>query len=103
MTATIIVNGANATLNFAYTTTTTVALNVAGAAAEELYNRGLGNHGTELVPKLFSSYTSQEKVNLIDSYFLKVVNDLAKSFASNKAAEAARQTSLNDSATNLHL
>ena len=89
MTATIITNGANVTLQFAYTTTATNAIKIAGSAAEELYNRGLGNHD-----KAFSAYTNQEKANLIDAYILVIVNDLAREFEANKAAAAARAASI---------
>ena len=89
MTATIITNGANVTLQFAYTTTATNAVKIAGSAAEELYNRGLGNHD-----KAFAAYTNQEKANLIDAYILVIVNDLAREFEANKAAAAARAASI---------
>jgi hypothetical protein len=98
MAGSIIPNGSNVTLRFEWTTTATIAQATAGAAAEELYNRGLGDHN-----KPFSAYTNQEKVNLLDGYFLQIVNNLARDFKANQAAEAARAASLAESATNLHL
>ena len=50
---------------------------------------GHGNHD-----KAFAAYTNQEKVNLIDAYFLAVVNDLAREFEADKAAKAARAASI---------
>ena len=98
MAGTITVNGSSVTISFSYTTTAAVAQNTAGAAAEELYNRGLGDHS-----KAFAAYSNQEKVNLLDVYILTIVNNLARDFAANKAAETARAVSVADSANNLHL
>lgn len=84
MTATIITNGANVTLQFSYTTTAANAIKIAGSAAEELHNRGLG------YDKPFAEYTNQEKVNIIDAYFKMVINDLRREFEANKAANEAR-------------
>lgn len=103
MAGTIIVNGQNVTLRFDYTTTATVATNTAGAAAEELFDRGLGDHGTADAPRLFASYTNQERINLLDAYFLQTVNNLARDHNANKAAAAAAAQSVSDSAVNLHL
>jgi hypothetical protein len=94
MAGTITTGGGNTTLSFAYTTTTENMISIAEDAAHWLWDNGLGNHGTVDTPILFSSLTNQQKVDIIDSYFKKIIIDASNTYKSNAAAQAARDATI---------
>jgi hypothetical protein len=87
MTATFIVNSPNTSINFVYTALTANMISVVGDCAEYLYNHGYGDQTI-----LFSAYTNQQKLNMVDLYLKDCVVNAANSMKSNRAQDAARTT-----------
>lgn len=90
MTGKFIVSGQNTTIAHSWTALTAVMQSIVGGAAEYFWNNGLGNHGTQETPILFSSLTNQQKLDILDEYFKRVALDAANTNKSIKAQEAAR-------------
>lgn len=76
--------------------------NTIGAAANWFWNHGMGNHG-ENGEITFDSLTWQQKLNIIEAFILRSVNDAARNFNNQAAASAAGAASDADAAINLHL
>jgi hypothetical protein len=74
MAGTFTVNGSNTTIRFEYTATTVKIQDVLGAAARVFYD--LDAVETPLT-KTFDQLTNQEKLNLVDKYVRKYVNNAA--------------------------
>jgi len=64
-------------VSFKYEATTTKIQAVVGDCAEALFDRGLGDHGTEEEPKVFADLSNQDKLDLIDEYIKKVIVNTA--------------------------
>jgi hypothetical protein len=90
MTAKFTVSGTKTTITFEYVATTALIQSVIINAAEYLWGRGFGNHGTPEVPILFASLTNQQKLDIVDLYLKKVVLDLANTNKSLKAQDLTR-------------
>lgn len=80
----------NTEVTFKYTALKAKMLEIVGNAANYLYNNGRGDHGTEETPKLFSSYTNQEKLDLVDTHIKEAVIALADTFVSLRDQDTAR-------------
>jgi len=90
MAATFIVSGANTTINFEYTAPTTAVLAIVPAAAHYLWDHGYGDHGTEEEPIGFGDLTNQQKLDVVDAYIRQTIIDLANTYKSVAAQDAAR-------------
>lgn len=101
--ASFAVTGSNTKVTFEYTLPTNKMQNVVGNAAEHLWNKGYGNHGTEASPILFSSLTNQQKLDLVDEFVKVVVNNIAKENYVSKALHTTTVVSTSEVATNLSL
>jgi len=91
MTATFLVDGTNTTVQFEYTKPTTTIQSIVGDAAEYLFNKGFGDHGTDESPIIFDDLTNQEKLNLLDAHVRNVIVDLANTYKSIQAQIVARE------------
>lgn len=92
MAGTFIVNGTSTTIAFTYTAPTTTVLAIVPAAAHYLWDHGYGDHGTEEIPIEFADLTNQQKLNLVDAYIRQTIIDLANTYKSIAAQDAARLT-----------
>lgn len=90
MAATFLVDGTNVTVDFAYTSTVDKAIEVVNFMAHELFDRGMGDHGTEDDPILFDDLNNQNKLDLIDDYLLMVIINMAKQRNADDKMELAR-------------
>ena len=91
MAGTFLVDGINTTVTFEYAALTTTVQSVVGDAAEYLFDKGYGNHGTEEIPIVFADLTNQEKLDIVDAHVRSVILALANTHKSVKAQEAARE------------
>jgi len=82
------------TVKFEYTAATAKVQAVVGDAAESLWNEVTNDEGVVTNP--FSSATNQEKLDVVDAYVKGVVVNLANTFKSRKAQDAARETEAAD-------
>lgn len=69
---------------------------VMGDAAHLLFDRGMGDHGTEETPIVFDDLTNQEKLDIVDRYVWRGVLALANSYKSEEAQRIARETEAAD-------
>jgi hypothetical protein len=90
MTAKFTVSGLNTTITFTFTALTAQIQSIVGGCAEYLFNIGMGPHGTQEKPILFTDLTNQQKLDLVDEHLKRVVLDAANTQKSIKAQEAAR-------------
>lgn len=90
MAGTFTVVGTKTTLNFSYTALTIQIQGVVGAAAQYLFDKGYGNHGTPDAPILFASLANQQKLDIVDAYLRWAVIDLSKTQTINAAMQAAQ-------------
>ena len=86
------VDDGNTTVTFEYTAETAKIQSIVGDAAEYLFGKGYGDHGSEEEPVVFDDLTNQEKLDIVDEYVKKVVVDCANTFKSVKAQDEARTT-----------
>lgn len=94
MTATLTTNAGNTTIAFSYTSTNQKVQNTAGDAAEFLYRKGYGN---QAVP--FTSLTNQQKADIIDTWFLEQVINMAKEQHLTTAKDTAGATAIAENTT----
>lgn len=99
MSATFNVSGGNTTITINYTAVTAKVQDTIGNAALNLWNRGLGDHGTEETPITFDSLTNQQKLNLVDEYVLRIIRDLAKTQNILTQSDAAKSTAESENET----
>jgi hypothetical protein len=64
---------------------------VVNDAAELLFERGQGDHGTEEEPKTFEDLTAQDKLDLVKVHQKQVIVDLANTGKSQAAQKEARE------------
>ena len=74
-------------VSFEYEATTAKIQAVVGDCAEALFDRGLGDHGTEEEPKVFADLSSQEKLDIVDGYIKDVVVNTANQKKLDKAKD----------------
>jgi len=99
MTARFTTAGGNTTITFEYTGTTAKIQAIVNDAAEYVWNRGYGDHGTLAQPKLFTDLNNQQKLNLVDQFVRRSILDDAnanKSIKAQNAAKAAEDANLYD-------
>ena len=84
------VSGTDTTITFTYTAPTAQIQAIVNDAAQYYWNIGMGNHGTQEEPILFTSLTNQQKLNLLDQQTKQVHLDAANTQKSVKAQETAR-------------
>lgn len=92
MAGTFSVSNGNTTVAFEWTAATDTVQSVVGDAAEYLWDKGYGDHGTDEEPIVFDDLTNQEKLDIVDVYIKKVIVDLANTHKSVKAQDEARAT-----------
>ena len=92
MSLTTTVDGADTTVKFEYTAATTKVTNTLTDAANELFNRGQGDHGTEEAPIVWADLNNAQKAALLDDHIKQVMLDLAEAFHVNASKEAAQAT-----------
>ena len=94
MAGTFTTSGANTTLDFKYTATTSSILSILGDAAELIYSQGVKNVftgvGDQQMLTPFASLTNQQKVDVVDEYFKQIVINAANTMKANRAADVAR-------------
>ena len=92
MPASFSVNGQNTTITITITGTTANIQNVFGIVTLYLWNNGLGNHGTDFNPILFTDLTNQQKLDIFYAFIVRSVKEILlldareKSKAANQAA-----------------
>jgi len=79
------------TITFKATALTTLVQSILGSAAEYLFDKGYGDHGTEETPKVFADLTNQQKLDLVGKHLKQVILDLANTQKINKAQEEVRE------------
>ena len=92
MTSKFTVVGTDTKITFDYTAPTARIQKMVDHAAEYLWERGSGNHGTAEVPITFASLTDNKKLGLVEDHLKQVIIDLANTFKSLKAQQTARDT-----------
>lgn len=92
MTINVTRNNGTSTVTLEYTANTAKINGILLNAAMELWDRGLGDHGPEESPIEFNDLTNQEKLDLIDSYVKRVVQDLAAEHYREDELDAAGET-----------
>lgn len=85
--ATFTIDNGNTTVNFDYTATNAKIQALVSDAAEALFDRGRGDHGTEESPIVFEDLSNQDKLDLVDDYIKDVIIDMANAKALKKAKE----------------
>lgn len=103
MATTFKVSGANATLSMIYTAPTATIAAVMDDACHALWDRGLGEHGTEENPVTYNQLTLAQKEAVIDAYTVHVYLGLAKQYKSDFDAQAARDAAALEAATRYKL
>ena len=77
-----------ATVAFSYTATTAKIVEVLSDASEALFDRGLGDHGTEEAPIVFADLTNQDRLDIVDGYLKNVIVNMANDFKLKSAKDA---------------
>jgi hypothetical protein len=103
MTAKFTVNGNNTIVSFSQVAPTAKMQNIIEHAAHHFWDGGMGDHGTEFAPILFSNLTSQQKLEIVDQYLRRVLVDAARSYKIADASDTAINAAIIDAATNLNL
>lgn len=79
-----VVNG-NTTIDFNYTAATATIQAIVGDCAERLWNAGMGDHGTDQSPILFSSLNNNQKLAIVEDHIKNVVVEMANTHKLSKA------------------
>jgi hypothetical protein len=98
-----VVSGGNVTITFEYTVTIAKGQNIITAAAHRLWNMGYGDHGTFEVPITFDSLTNQQKLDIVDVYVKREINECAQNYYAVKASQDALVAAIADAEVNLNL
>lgn len=96
------VNGGNTTITFTQTAPTAKMLAIITAAAHGLWNKGIGNHGTDAAPIVFESLTNQQKLDIVDVFYKKITIELASAFMVTTSINSATVAATDDANTNLN-
>ncbi len=96
MTASFLIDGQNVTVKFEYTSTIMNATNIVDLMAKELFKRGRGDHGTEEEPIVFGDLSNQDKLNLMDAYWLNIMLAFAKQRNLDDKKELAAEDAADD-------
>ena len=75
-------------VSFKYEATTTKIQAVVGDCAEALFDRGLGDHGSEEEPIVFADLSNTEKLNIVDDYIKEIIVNRANQFKLDEAKDA---------------
>lgn len=79
----------NTTIKSEFTDTTDKVQSLANDAAHELWDRGLGDHGTVESPIEFTDLNNEDKLALLDDYMKRVLLSLANAYSIKTAQLAA--------------
>lgn len=90
MTTTFKQSGANGILTMQYTAPLATIAAVMDDACHALWDRGMGEHGTEDNPITYAQLTLAQKEAVIDTYTAQVYLGLAKQYKSDLDAQSAR-------------
>ena len=63
-------------------------------AAEYLFSKNYGNHGTEEEPRTFEDLSNQEKLDLLYNHFTQVAVNAADTWVSTEAQRVAREATV---------
>lgn len=96
MAGTFVVDGDRVTVTFEYEADLTKAQQVIVDGAHLLWDRGMGNHGDEETPIVFTDLNNQDKLDIVDTYVRRVILDLARTYSSEEAQAAAREQAEDD-------
>jgi len=75
-------------VSFNYTATTAKIVEVLSDASEALFDRGLGDHGSEEEPIVFADLSNTEKLNIVDDYIKEIIVNRANQFKLDEAKDA---------------
>ena len=75
-------------VSFNYTATTAKIVSVLSDASEALFDRGLGDHGSEEAPIVFADLTNQDKLDIVDGYLKDIIVNMANDKKLSKAKDA---------------
>ena len=101
MTATVTVNGQQATITFEYTGALSNMQALALTAAEYLFDHGYGDHGTDDQPRVFSDLSNAERLDMLDQHVRRVLMDAARAHLVASAIDAARDQAESDESINI--
>lgn len=101
MAAEFIAQNGEVTVTFTYTAPTAKAKKAVGDAAAYLWKDETDEDGVVTNP--FEDATNQEKIDVVDVYLKKVIMDAAKTYASKKAQDDARDQAVIDADTDYDL
>src|SRR5512147_1983524 len=96
MSATLTVLNGNTRLRFNYKGVTARITALAEDSAHELWNRGMGDHGTLADPILWESLTQEQRLAILNDYVKGILKSLSKDFYVNNAVDNARDIALAD-------
>jgi hypothetical protein len=93
MTVTI-TNGGGGALVFTFSKTAPSGklTDLANKAAEYLFNKGYGNHGTPEAPRKFADLSNAEKMNILDQFITEGLKSAAQTQHVESAVQIARTT-----------
>lgn len=81
----------NITVTLTYTAAAQKVTDTLDNAAQYLFGRGFGDHGTEETPREYSDLSNSEKLDIIDEYVKKTIIDAARTHRVNSAVDAERE------------
>lgn len=87
-------------VRFEYTANATKAQATIEDASHLLWDRGWGDHGTELDPIVYDELSNQAKLDIVDVYVKKDILDMARNYLSTSGANAARDQAEQDANDN---
>jgi len=93
----------NTTVTFDYTAPTDKVVLVVGDCSHYLFDKGYGDHGTQEEPIEFEDLTNQQKLDIVSKHLKNVIMDAAKTYASVKAQDDAREQAVVDATNNYDL
>ena len=96
-------SGTNGILTMQYTAPLASIAAVMDDACHQLWDRGLGDHGTEEQPKTYEQLTLAQKEKIVDAYTVQVYLELAKQYKSDLDAQAARDAAAEEAKTRYNL
>lgn len=96
-------SGANGILTMQYTAPLASIAAVMDDACHQLWDRGMGEHGTEERPVTYAQLTLAQKEAIVDAYTVEVYLGLAKQFKSDLDAQAARDAAAQEAKTRYNL
>ena len=94
MPAKLTVDGMNLEIEMTWTGKLENIQRVVFDAAEYLFSKNYGNHGTEEEPRTFEDLSNQEKLDLLYNHFTQVAVNAADTWVSTEAQRVAREATV---------